>query len=259
MTLEQYILNPMGKNNAVLNATTREIIRSNYMKKFDAVLLRENGKIDYNLYYDKKNNAYWAHIKVPSEIVKNFYYDVVFKFTATQSVEEGGENLFKYNVNFFSNDPAFVYTYAHVFIKNEIFISELTKKMSKQAVKKDAVEKNPTHDVGYVKAIYFAYLYMVNKKINKVSRFTAEAKPFNLANLLKDIEDADIKIAKRQEEGAKKEKKRTSNSVSTGASAKELSGDKFSKNILKTSTVSKISSGISRVGSISKVKNTKKK
>ena len=77
MTLEQYILNPMGKNNAVLNASTREIMRKTYTSKFDNILLREHGKIEYYLYEDSKNNAYWMDAKIPSETVKNFYYDVV--------------------------------------------------------------------------------------------------------------------------------------------------------------------------------------
>ena len=50
MTLEQYILNPMGKNNAVMNASTREIMRKTYIHKFDNLLLRESGYIKYTTY-----------------------------------------------------------------------------------------------------------------------------------------------------------------------------------------------------------------
>ena len=39
MTLDEYIKNPMGKDNAVLNATTRELIRAQYSAKFDNILL----------------------------------------------------------------------------------------------------------------------------------------------------------------------------------------------------------------------------
>ena len=77
MTLEQYIVNPLGKNNAVLNSITRESLRKEYRTKLDAIMVRENGKIDYNLYYEKSKNRYWMYIKVPSEVVKKFYYDVV--------------------------------------------------------------------------------------------------------------------------------------------------------------------------------------
>ena len=201
MTLEQYILNPMGKNNAVLNASMRELMRKQYMHKFDNILLRENGKIEYYLYKDSKSNTYWAHIKVPSETVKKFYYDVVLKFSANQSTDGAGDDLFKYNVEFYSNDPSFVYTYAYVFRTNDLFIKELSSKMSKKALKQAPTEKNPGNNIGYVKAIYFAYLVMQNRKLNKKSKFTDESKPLDPKLLLSMIEEADEKIAKRQEEG----------------------------------------------------------
>lgn len=208
MTLEQYILNPMGKNNAVMNANSREIMRKTYIKKFDNLMLREHGSIGYYAYYDKKNNASWLHVKVPSEVVKNFYYDVVFKFTSTEKTSLLGEDLFKCNVQFYSNDPAFVYTYAHVFAKNGLFIKELIPKMSKRAIKGEAKEKNPNNVVGYVKTIYFAYLLMQNKKLNKKYRFDAETKEFSLNHLLQSIEDAESKVAEREREGAKVSKRK---------------------------------------------------
>ena len=208
MTLEQYILNPMGKNNAVMNASTREIMRKTYIHKFDNLLLRESGYIKYTTYYDKKNNNYWIHVKVPSETVKNFYYDVVFKFSSTEKTALFGEDLFKCNVKFYSNDPAFVYTYAHVFSKNGLFIKELGSKMCKQALKREAKEKNPNNVVGYVKTIYFAYLLMQNKKLNKKSRFDVEVIEFSLDKLLNNITSADIKIMEREREGKKVSKKK---------------------------------------------------
>lgn len=208
MTFDQYILNPMGKNNAVLSSIARENIRKTYMVKFDNILLREHGRIEYNLYKDQKSNTYWAHIKVPSEVVKDFYYDVVLKFFANEKVGLGGEDLFKYQVKFYSNDPSFVYTYAHVFRNNNLFINELSSKMSKEALRKAPKEKNPTNDVGYVKALYFAYLIMQNRKLNKKSKFENESKPLDLKTLIYSIEDADEKIRKRQEEGAKVSKRK---------------------------------------------------
>lgn len=208
MTFDQYIANPMGKNNAVLNASTREIMRKTYSQKFDNLLLRENGKITYFLYKDKKSNTYWAHIKVPSETVKDFYYDVVLKFSADSDISGAGNDLFKYHVQFYSNDPSFVYTYAHVFLKNNLFIKELASKMSKQALRKEAKEKNPNNNVGYVKTLYFAYLIMQNKGLNKKIKFDAEAKELDKAFLYSQIENAEDKIKKREEEGSKVSKKK---------------------------------------------------
>ena len=208
MTLEEYILNPMGKTNAVLNARSREIIRMDYQKRFDNLMLRENGKVEYYLYKQPKANVYWAYIKVPSEVVKNFYYDVVIKFIPDPALSGMEQNLLKYRVQFFSNDPAFVYTYAHVFAKNNLFIKELSPRMSKKALRKEPVEKNPNKDVGYVKSLFFAYLVIKNKGLDKLKRFESETGPLDLGYLLDQIENADEKIDKRQAEGAKVSKKK---------------------------------------------------
>lgn len=207
MTFEQYILNPMGKNNAVLNASTREIIRAEYIRKFDNILLRESGRIEYYLYTDSKSNTYWAHIKVPSEVVKDFYYDVVLKFYTDEKGLGAGQDLFKYNVNFYSNDPAFVFTYAHVFLVNKLFVKELSSKMSREAITKGPKEKNPSNSIGYVKALYFAYLIMQNKKLNKLSKFKGESKPLDIKSLVASVEDADEKIRQRQEKDVSTKKK----------------------------------------------------
>lgn len=262
MTLEQYIVNPMGKNNAVMNASTREIMRKNYIRKFDNLLLRENGYIKYNLYYDKEKNVCWAHIKVPSETVKKFYYDVVFKFTSTEKTSLFGEDLFKCDVQFYSNDPAFVYTYAHVFYKNNLFIKELVPKMSKKALKKEAKEKNPNNVVGYVKTIYFAYLLMQNKKLNKKSRFDAESSEFNISKLINYIEDADTKIADRQREGAKVSKrKKIKIDDQTLKNIKSVGGGDLDLSNLQVNTTKKVNKikNIETNKGIKNVRSVKKK
>lgn len=200
MTLSEYIINPMGKNNAVLNSITREALRNHYKKKFDSLLVRENAYIQYYLFKDSKKNIYWAYIKVPSEEIKKFYYDVVFKFIPDSSTGISND-IFNYPVKFYSNDPAFVYTYAHVFAKNDLFITELSKKMAKKALKEEAKEKNPQNNIGYVKTIYFAYLLLKERGLNSVHKFNSESKPLDISFLIQNIEEADEKIFKRQEAG----------------------------------------------------------
>ena len=202
MTFEEYIKNPMGKDNAVLNNISREAMRTVYTNKFDNILLRENNKITYYLAHDASNNIYWAYFKIPSETVKKFYYDVVVKFTADQKIKGAGRDLFKYNVRFYSNDPSFVFSYAYVFNKNDMFIPELSKKMSKEALKSKPKEKNKKELVGYVKTLYFAYLLMENRSLNKTSRFEAETLTMKeFFHHLKKIVPADDMIQNRQERG----------------------------------------------------------
>lgn len=210
MSMNQYILNPAMKSNAVLNATARELIKKNYQQKFDNLMLRENGKVDYYLFTETEKNIYWVYMKVPSEVVPKFYYDVVFKFTPSANTGYF-DDIFKYNMKVYSNDPNFVFTFAYVFNQNGLFLSELTSKMSKEALTKAPEIKNPTEQIGYEKDIYFAYLIMKNRGIHKIGRFKAESKPLDVKFLLTNVMHADEKIELRQEEGKKysKSKKKT--------------------------------------------------
>ena len=107
ITFDQYILNPQMKSNAVLNAKARETIRGDYTNRFNAIMVRERGRVDYILYRDEKNNRYFAHFKIPSETIEKFYYDTVLEFYADENITNT-QDLMKYYVKFYSNDPAFV-------------------------------------------------------------------------------------------------------------------------------------------------------
>lgn len=243
MTFDEYIVNPMGKSNAVLSAAAREAQRKIYSNKFNNILLRENGKIDFYM-YQGKGAVYWIHIKVPSEVVKNFYYDVVIKFTGDAGLVASASGLDKYQVQFYSNDPAFVYTYAYVFRKKGLFISELSSKMSRKAITTKAVEKNPENIVGYVKSIYFAYLFIKQRGLfNKIKFISAPS--LDLRYLLSKIEDADKKIQNRQDEGAKvSKKKKTVVSKSTMNTMKNYGVNDDSLSGISVSTTKKI--GVSK-------------
>lgn len=254
ITFEQYILNPQVKSNAVLNAKAREAIRGDYTKRFDAILLRERGKVDYILYKDDKNNRYFAHFKIPSETIEKFYYDTVLEFYADENISNT-QDLLKYYVKFYSNDPAFVYTHAHAFSSNGLFINELLSKMSKKAIKVEAKEKNPYNQIGYVKSIYFAYLVMKIKGLNNIDRFKAECKTFSKSALLSNVENADKKVGDREAAGVKlqklKSKKRKEQQTSDN-----ISVTKNSLGVKKTKTTKVIGSNIKTTKF---VKTTKRK
>jgi len=207
MTLDEYLVNPLGKANAVMSTALREATKLQYSQKFDNILLRENGKINFYTYRDKKNNIYWIHVKVPSEVVPKFYYDVVFKFFQDSKVKVTHYDLKKWQVNFFSNDPAFVYTYENAYKEKGLIIKELIPKMSKTALKYKAKEKNPTELIYYSKILYFGILFCQQRDILTTTRLF-EAPEYNNQQLLQNIEDTDKIIEKRQEEGNKISKKK---------------------------------------------------
>ena len=233
MTYNDYIKNPMGKKNAVFSK--RELYYGLYSDKFDKILVRENGKITYNQFVDKKNDKYYIYIKIPSEVIAKFYYDVVIEFSSTNPLSKGVQNLEGYDVRFFSNDPAFVFTFAHAFITNDVFITELKPKMSKLAVKTVATEKNPKDELGYVKSLFFAYLFIKQRGLFKKISFV-DAANINFKQLIPVIMHADEKIKLRQEAQAEydkqlrieKNKQQNKNKTTENVANNNMTGGKLS-------------------------------
>lgn len=238
MTFDQYIANPMGIKNAVYS--NRELYRNLYIEKLDKILVREVGNIKYTLY--KNDDEFFAYLKIPSEPIEKFYYDVVIQFYTDDSSVKMSRSLKDYYVKFYSNDPSFVFTFAHAMLSNDMFIRDLVPRMSKEAIKKVAKEKNPKNEVGYVKSIYFAYLIMRNYSLFDKVKYEVYGEKYNRRKILEEIVHADNKIEARQkaqEELNKKKKlerkkenkivdsKRTTNNYNTS----------ISKGIKKTSNI----------------------
>lgn len=258
MTFEQYISNPLGKGSALVPAAQRELMRARYKVKFDNILLREKGKMDYRLFYNSKDNTYWIYVKVPSEIVKEFYYDTVIKFYADENVKGGGNDLFKYNVKFFSNDPSFVYTYAYVFNQNQLFIEELVSKMSKEALLQPPTQKNPSNSVGYVKSLYFVYLLMQNRNLNKTSIFEKQSEPLNPRFFKENVMTADEKIALREEAGrGVSQRKKIRLNQDEYSKLKKLAGGELSDKVNDRFAVT-TSKRVRKITNVNSVKSTKK-
>lgn len=204
MTYDQYINNPMGRKNMVYS--NRFVYRDLYTNKLNVLMVREMGKVKYTLYRDKTD--YYIYMKVPSEVIKNFYYDVVIQFYTDDKSLGNSRTLKDYYIKFYSNDPAFVFTFAHAMIENDLFIKDLVPRMSKHAVKKVAKERNAKNEIGYVKSIYFAYLLSKRYGLfNKVS-YESQSEKYDKKKLLELIEHADSKVEKRQIAEAELRKKK---------------------------------------------------
>ena len=247
-TFDQYINNPQGMKNAVISH--REMYRAMYSAKLDAIYVRENGKIDFIVYKSKKD--YIVHMKIPSEAIENFSYDVVLPFRPPNAAVELQPNITNYNVRFYSNDPSFVYTFAHAFRKNDLLIKDLEPRMSKEALKQVAKEKNPDNQIGYVKSLYFAYLIMENKNLFAKIRLDSMSNPYDKKELLSNVEDADTKIRERQEAKPTPKKKDKSNQLP------EEEPPKTNERITKRSPVTKLVTKTPKTASVKKVKSTKK-
>lgn len=240
MIFDKYIDNPSGGASVVTN---RIMYKDMYKNKFNAVLVRERGNIKYTLYKDNdKYDSHYVHFKIPSEVIPDFYYDTVIQFYTDDNAVKNEASLRRYYVKFYSNDPAFVYTFAHSFVKNKIFITDLEKKMSKEAIKNIAKMKNPKDDVWYVKSLYFAYLAVEKYNLFNKTYYNLNGKKYNKKELLDNIEQAEVKVQKRQdaESQLKKDKEEQTKKPSKLPPRNQGISTKTSK-VVKTSKVSKVS------------------
>lgn len=248
MTFDKYIDNPSG--GAVF--ANRNMYKDMYKKKFGNVMVKENGKINYSLYTANDGiDSHYVYLKIPSEVVPNFYYDVVIHLFTKKNEYKNEATLRRYTVEFYSNDPSFVYTFAHSFKKNGLFIDDLSPKMSKLALKDKAKVRNPKDEVWYVKSLYFAYLAMEKYNLFSKPMFTGCDK-YRKDKLLNKITLADTKVADRQREGERVAKEKR----------QELEKEKREKRVarnLGVSTQNSKTTNITKTSKVSRISNVTKK
>lgn len=263
MTFQQYIDNPLGKKSAVFSQ--REMYKELYTKKYGAVLLRENGSFTTRMYYDKKNDRYFMHMKVPSEVVEKFYYDIVIEFYPIDGTNATQNDLTNYGVRFFSNDPSFAFTYEYVFFKNDLFVKELKPRASKIALKNKPEERNPYEIPGYVKSLYFCYLHMKGKSLFNKALWKNYAIDFSVNKLLMNVEYTDKKVADRQrlgQEESKKKAKERQKEYNEKVANKQQRSNTIKTSVVKTVTPKKPITpikGKTSIGKTSAINRIKKK
>lgn len=196
MTFKEWIDNPGGKGASVVVA--KKMIQDMYLKKFEKVNLREVSKYEYYTYRGNDDYTYYIHIKVPSEVIPKFYYDVVIEFSTTNPAFVASQNLESYDFAVFSNDPAFIFTHVHAWNQAGLIIKDLISKLPKESLKRTATMKNPKDEIMYVKSLYFAYLIMKSKGLFMKVNYQRSLK-YNKKAILSRIEHASDKIQARQD------------------------------------------------------------
>lgn len=238
MTFDEYIKNPSGKGSAV--NTGRDSSELSYQAKLDECI-HKNGDIKYTCLKSSDGKTYYIYFLIPSDSTPGFFNDVVIELKAPTGEGTSNGNINKYTVNFFANDPSFVFTYAHAYNTHGLLISKLERKLNLRSLLQSANTRNPDNSIGYTKGIYFAYLLM--KKYNLFDKSILDRKCVNggINYLLSNIDSYD----KKENERKKLIKDRKSNN-------KEKSIDKSIKQQSSNFT------GIRPVGIISKIKGKSK-
>lgn len=234
MTFKEWISNPSGKGSAV--TTHKDMYHKMYSDKLNLVILREGNTFKYTL-YKKDDYMFLIHMKVPSEVIKGFYYDVVIEFSTTNSAYSVGGTLDRYDIRLFSNSPDFMFTHAHAYNKAKLLFTDLSSKLPKQSLKDVAKERNPKDEIGYVKSIFFAYLICVQRGLlNKVVYYAA--KPYNTKELLNNIAHAsDVYTLRQEAEERKKNIERRKKNLEIRQSNEKRNVGNSTKNISSSNTV----------------------
>jgi len=257
ITFAQYIDKPSIIKGSATNSMI-SLVKEDYRRRFDAVFIRESSLLVTNLYKEKGKSIYYVYIKMPSEKTPNLYYDVIIEFRASAPQKILGMGIDKYHVRFFSNDPAFLFTYAYAFNKADLIIKWMKPRLSKKALTEKPIIRNPSAATGYVKSLYFAYYYMQIKKLfNLDSLAWKSAKDLDKSRILNQVPDFDVKLDDTRRlkqiqldktKQAREEKKLLNNPI-IGDHIKEAKKAAVTKNVDKVKVAQTVAKA-KRIGSI---------
>jgi len=204
----------------------RDMYRQMYKQKYDVLLTREQGKIMYRIYNsDDGHDSHYIHFKIPSETLAGLYYDTVVKLWTNDNNLKESASFREHFVKFFSNDSAFVFTFAHAFRKNGLFITELEQRMNKIALRDKAIVRNPKDDIWYVKSLCFAYYTMDRYNLFSRSVSNQFGVKYSIAELLRNVKSVDDKIIER--EAIEKEQRKNNKDKLIKTSERQLANRKF--------------------------------
>jgi len=252
ITFNKYMDNPSLGTSVY---STRQIYRNLYKQKFDNLMVREQGQLHYKIFNtDDHLDTHYIHLKIPSEKIPDLYYDVVLEFWTDDPNEKDSPTIRKYNVRFYSNDQAFIFTFAHAFNSNGLFIDLLKTKMLKRTLTDKAKERNPKDDIWYVKSLCFAFYAMERYLLFNRSMLNQNGRKFNRSELLNGVQSAESKIEERR---LKEEQLKDSYRAERlkARAQKELDNKKFAR----TNQLVKIASTVKPVKTAKQIKKIKKK
>lgn len=160
-TISEFLRVPFGNTSA-----------QNKLTKYNSLYIENKSKIILNA-YTKIEDAYYFHVKVPSESQKdgNVYYDVVIRFFSDKPDALSSSHLRDYYIQFFSNSPGFIYNYAVLYKNNGFLIESLYKKLDPRYFDKLPLKTNSKLELSYDKTIYFTCRFLNEKKFKVLNKF----------------------------------------------------------------------------------------
>lgn len=160
-TISEFLYAPFG---TVTNQSKLGKYRTLYNVNKDKIILNAYTKID---------DAYYFHVKVPSESQKdgNVYYDVVIRFFTDKKEALLSSHIRDYYIQFFSNSPGFIYNYAVLYKNNGYLIDSLYTKLDPRYFDKLPTKTNVKLELSFDKSIYFTCNFLNEKKFKVLNKF----------------------------------------------------------------------------------------
>lgn len=184
-TLKEFYNNPSGKG---ITANNISLVRAGLIHRYE--LFKKKGKKIKTDIYMEAENSFYFHMIIPSDMNMNDY-DVVIHFYDPANDEKHG-NIKDWCVEFFSNCPSFIFTYAVAYNEAGLFIPFLGNKLNNKVLSNLPAEKNPDLTVGWDKSIFYA-IHEIKTHITLTQRFLLKrnAKPFIAKEFVDLIRDED--------------------------------------------------------------------
>lgn len=187
-------------------------------------------KFTHDIYTIQPGGRMIVHVKVPSETVKNFWYDILIEVEPSGLVTK----IEDCDIKLFSNSPSFVYSYAHTFYhldpdfndkdktdkklkkndsgmlidtlrrkipKNRLLVHGAENTLPEEVLYNEPVVRNPAGIPLPDKTIYYGIFYILDNltlnDIKKSRRYRTEGQ------LLSSVTDFDTLMAKRKQAEAR--------------------------------------------------------
>ena len=220
-TLSEFLREPFGRSDDMSK-----------IQKFMTGYREDKYKIKLNA-HTKIGGAYYFHVKIPSKSQKekNMMYDVVIKFFTNKEKCEKATHIRDYYIQFFSNSPSFIYSYAVLYKKHGFLIDNLYNKL------------DPRYFDKLPESIYYACQYLSEHRFKALNKLgIAMGKSLTPEAFFKEIKDFQtVKLEQELFNLEKKELKKldkeldTQDKMKTGDKKREL--DNHRKNpTLSTAT-----------------------
>jgi hypothetical protein len=201
------------------------------------------------------------HIQVPTETEETeFFWDVVIE---VHSDNDNAKEILSSPVQVFSNNPSFVFTYAHVANNEKLLVTWLKTKLPSTVYSTAPDTRNPVQQMGFEKIIYFAAQWILSRRLyDQQVEPHEDLKVRAIAANIDSFADISTKYARLKKASAKARKQlKDANSAATAEEKKNLKNAikkeaniNSGRSLGKTSTRTK---SVKKATSTRKVKSTK--